>query len=369
MKLLYLAYIRLPTEKAHGIQIMKTCEALTRTGVAVELVVPTRRTAIIEDPFSYYGVATRFPLRRIFTPDLVWAGKIGFIASVLWFSERARFVKGFWSRDTIIYSRDALLLLQYVLLGRKFVYEAHSAPTRASLFVAHRAQALVTISESLKRAYVARGVRAKNVFVAHDACDLDFSHMLSQAQSRKNLNLPSDKKVVLYVGKVDKEKGVDTFAESSEWSQDPLLLVSVGDGELKKTLQQKYARTRFLPQTEYADLPNVLAAADVLVIPNSAQDITFSTYTSPLKLFAYLASGIPVVASDVPAIREVVDESSVWFFKPDDPKSLAESVVRVLSHPEREGKVIRARAVAKSYTWDTRANVIKNALIYASSTH
>lgn len=369
MKLLYLAYIRLPTEKAHGIQIMKTCEALTRAGVDVTLVVPTRRTGITTDPFAYYSIETQFPLIRLFTPDWVHFGRLGFSASLVWFSEQARFVKHFLDKDTILYSRDALLLLQYILLGRTFVYEAHSAPTRVSLFVAHRAQALVTISESLKRAYVARGVRAKNVFVAHDACDLDFSNVLTQLQSRENLNLPSDKKVVLYVGKVDKEKGVDTFAESSEWSQDPLLLVSVGDGELKKTLQQKYARTRFLPQTEYADLPNVLAAADVLVIPNSAQDITFSTYTSPLKLFAYLASGIPVVASDVPAIREVVDESSVWFFKPDDPKSLAESVVRALSDPEREGKVIRARAVAKSYTWDARANVIKNALIYASSTH
>lgn len=49
-----------------------------------------------------------------------------------------------------------------------------------------------------------------------------------------------------------------------------------------------------------------------------------------MKLFEALQSGALVVASDVPAIREVVDEDSVWFFKPDEPKSLAETVALAL---------------------------------------
>ena len=54
MKILYLADIRLPTEKAHGAQIMKTCEALARAGHAVELVVPRRANAMRgADTFAY----------------------------------------------------------------------------------------------------------------------------------------------------------------------------------------------------------------------------------------------------------------------------------------------------------------------------
>src|SRR3989344_48411 len=134
MNLLYLAFIRLPTEKAHGVQIMKTCEALSEAGAEVELVVPGRKTHIAEDPFSYYGVKKNFTLTTLNAPD--WVGKLGsfgFVFSALWFSEAARWRKSFWMAD-VIYSRDALVLFQYILLGRKLVYEAHTKPTVISIF-------------------------------------------------------------------------------------------------------------------------------------------------------------------------------------------------------------------------------------------
>src|SRR3989344_2146866 len=79
MKLIYLANIRLPTEKAHGAQIMKTCEALVELGHDVELVVPDRASIISEDPFVYYGLTTRFPVRRLPVYDTIGEyGKLGF---------------------------------------------------------------------------------------------------------------------------------------------------------------------------------------------------------------------------------------------------------------------------------------------------
>ena len=60
MKILYLAQIRLPTEKAHGIQIMKTCEAFAEQGAEVVLVVPSHRGDIRQDPFEYYRVKRNF---------------------------------------------------------------------------------------------------------------------------------------------------------------------------------------------------------------------------------------------------------------------------------------------------------------------
>ncbi|HRY62339.1 MAG TPA: hypothetical protein P5056_01035 [Candidatus Paceibacterota bacterium] len=62
MKISYLANIRIPTDRAHGIQIMKTCEALSSQGVVVELVVPSRKNSIKEDPFSYYQVKENFKI-------------------------------------------------------------------------------------------------------------------------------------------------------------------------------------------------------------------------------------------------------------------------------------------------------------------
>ena len=79
MKLLYVAPIRLPTEKAHGIQIMETCAALSRAGAEVELVVPDRKTHIQEDAFQYYNIKERFRITRLHAPDTVSYGRVGFL--------------------------------------------------------------------------------------------------------------------------------------------------------------------------------------------------------------------------------------------------------------------------------------------------
>ena len=64
-KIIYVANIRLPTEKAHGVQIMKMCEALARAGAIVELVVPNRHTHIGGDPFTYYEVEENFIITKL----------------------------------------------------------------------------------------------------------------------------------------------------------------------------------------------------------------------------------------------------------------------------------------------------------------
>jgi len=96
-------------------------------------------------------------------------------------------------------------------------------------------------------------------------------------------------------------------------------------------------------------LPRVLTAADVLVLPNSAKDENAAKYTSPLKAFAYLASGKPIVASDVPALHEVLKDNAL-FVEPNSPGKLADA----LRIPLRNDKVESARV----YIWSDRAKAI-----------
>ena len=63
--ILYIANIRLPTEKAHGVQIMEMCSAFSAQGVNVELVVPKRRNTLIEDPFDFYKIKNNFTISRL----------------------------------------------------------------------------------------------------------------------------------------------------------------------------------------------------------------------------------------------------------------------------------------------------------------
>ena len=79
MKIIYIANARIPTEKAHGVQIMKMCQAFAKIGNKVTLVLPRRRNPIIADPFEYYVVSQSFNIIKLPTIDLVFLGKIGFL--------------------------------------------------------------------------------------------------------------------------------------------------------------------------------------------------------------------------------------------------------------------------------------------------
>ena len=71
MKLIYIANARIPTEKAHGIAIARSCEAFARAGVETELIVPRRRTPFQTDLFETYHVERNFLVRFLPTIDLI----------------------------------------------------------------------------------------------------------------------------------------------------------------------------------------------------------------------------------------------------------------------------------------------------------
>lgn len=341
MNILYTAFVRLPTEKAHGAQIVKMCEALSASGADVTLALPGRKTSIEETPFSFYGAEKNFKIKEFKVPDFISLGALGFIISALFFSEEVRWSKAFATAD-IIYSRDALVLLQYILLGKRIVYEAHTKPTFISTFVARRCYKVVAISKGLADAYRVRGVR--NILIARDAVDLKaFAGAYNKEEVRKEFSLPQDKKIALYVGKIDEAKGADVFAAASGHTD--VLCVLIGPGGDK--YKSKYKKVVFLNETPYKDLPRVLSLADVLIIPNSGNDVNSSVYTSPLKAYAYMAARKPIVSSDVPALKEVFAGQDVEFFSAGDSSSCAAAIERALRKDVVSYKVC---------TWKARAS-------------
>ncbi len=361
MKILYLANIRLPTEKAHGLQIIKTCEALAIAGAEVELIVPKRKTPIAEDPFRYYGVHENFTLTKVSCPDLVRFGRIGFTLSSLWFSERAHLRRSFWKAD-VIYSRDAFVLLQYLLLGRKLVYEAHAAPSFISRVLARRAYRTIVISEALKSAYEAVGVRPERLVLAPDAVGTDYFKAQGKQEMRTALQLPPDAKVVVYTGHLYARKGADTLAQAASLVPDALFVFVGGTKPYVEQFRARWGSVstiRVVGHVPPTLVPQYLHAADVVVIPNSGVNADARVFTSPMKLFEYMASGTPIVASDVPAIREIVGDEEACFFSPDDPAALAASIQSVLANPsDAFARVARAKQKAEEYTWDKRAERI-----------
>lgn len=357
MNVYYLASVRLPNEKAHGIQIMKVCEAIAAEVEKLTLVLPGRKVDVHEDPFVYYGVQRSFDLVIKKSPYFFRFGKMGFIFSQILFSLRTLMLI---EKTSVIISQDEWVLLLYVLMGRKCVYEVHNGRTNfAAKFVAKRASLLVANSQGTKEFYRQLGVAEAKILVFPNGVDIaTFDISKTQAEAKATLDLPLDKKIILYTGHLYDWKGADTFAASAKFLPPESLAVFVGGTssdvlEFTKTHGEN-DNVLIVGHKPVKDMPLYLRAADILVIPNNRIGES-EKFTSPMKLFEYLAAKKPIVASDLPSIREILSESSAYFFAPGDPQSLAQTIVHVQSNVE-EAKVraLNAYQDAKKYTWNRK---------------
>ena len=336
-KLFYIANVRLPTEKAHGIQIMKTCEALASQGLDVELVVPKRKTPIQIDPFEYYQVKNNFKITRLWCLDTVRFGWIGYWIESLTFAKRATWYSLF--KKGTFFTRDEFPAFLLKLMGKKVIWEAHMGQKNIFvrfliMFKVH----VIVISNGLKDLYLKLGVLPNRITVIPDGVDIvQFDITMSKEDARKNLDIEGNKKLVIYTGSLHSWKGGGTLEEASKLLSDDI-------------------EVKIISGKPHAEIPIYLKAADLLVLPNSASENASRIYTSPMKLFEYMASGRPIVASDVPSLREILNESNAYFFEPDNSESLAGVIKGILNnYTEATGKAERALEMVQNFSWEERA--------------
>jgi glycosyltransferase involved in cell wall biosynthesis len=107
---------------------------------------------------------------------------------------------------------------------------------------------------------------------------------------------------------------------------------------------------------DHNEIPIYLKAADILVLPNNKGEMISMYYTSPLKLFEYMASKRPIIASKLPSLQEILDEKLCYFFEPGDPKDLAKMIYYIKNnYGETEKKCLNAYEKVKNHTWQKRA--------------
>jgi glycosyltransferase involved in cell wall biosynthesis len=382
VELVYLANARLPTEKAHGLQIVKMCEAFAQAGATVELVVPRRANTPqmrgIGDLWAHYGIATRFTLIRLPCLDWRWLTHVGleslwfrwieytFGLSVLWFLVRQQRRK----RDLVIYTRDEylgpwLVRLQQ-RLGLHVFFEAHNIHVRSWARRFGHVEGLVAITNGLRQEFVEAGLPPERCLVAPDGVDLSrFVDLPDRAQARKRLNLPSDKPIVCYTGHLFRWKGVYTLVESAAQLLEAWFVIVGGMPADVQALRhfaadRHVANVQFVGHVPPTQVPLYQVAADVLVLPNSGREAISAPYASPLKLFEYMAAGRPIVASGLPSILEVLtDGLDALLVEPDDPDALASGIRRILSSAELAVSLgMAAQRKVTDFTWQKRAQEV-----------
>lgn len=368
-RLLYVANVRLPTEKAHGLQIMKSCDAFAEAGRDVVLIVPGRSNPLRDDPFAYYGIEPRFAIRRVPIIDTWRLGHAGFQFIQIQFALLTRILARRLGvrRGDVVYGRDPLTLSLLSAFTPNVFLELHDYSDRLRRFLSKRkrrfAGFVTTNRWKRQRLLEDVGVEERRTFVAPNGVSPeDFDRPFDRAAVRSSLGIASDDACVMYVGRFYGWKGVGTFITAARSLPSNVKAVCVGGSKEEGTRfadADAVERVTFVANVPHGRVADYMRAADVLVLPNSATTQESVYTTSPIKAFEYMASGVPVVASDLPSIREIFDDGTAVFCTPDRPDTLADAIRKVLDLPDR-GRAMAARAKERSraFSWETRARSV-----------
>ena len=379
VKILCFADTRFPIERANGVQTMATCRALAARGHDVTLVTRPDTAPVARDPFAFYGEPAAPTLRflTIPSPAGLRARRARFLLSALGIARR--------QADAIVYTRDlglAALLLRVPLTRRGgLVYESHGVSAvvaeemprllgnpqatasarklsrldRRERRVWRHARAVITVTRGLAADLEARHGNRSGVFVVPDGARMD-APLPPPA--------PGHPPVAGYAGHLYPWKGVDVLVRAVALASGIRGLIIGGHpqeedrGRVERLASDLgvNGRITFAGLLKPGDVRGVLGGASLLVLPNTATAIS-ERYTSPLKLFEYLTTGRPIVASDLPAIREVLTNGeTALLVPPGDAEALAAALARLAGDQALQARLgAAARALAADYSWDARA--------------
>ncbi len=362
-RLTYITTASFPINKASSVQVMQMCAAFAEAGALVKLVAPPNNTGA--DVFAHYGLASTFKLAFAQWPK--WPRPADVFQMQAAFAEHGS--------DWICYARGRDLTAPIVALlrGARAALEVHGLPATARervmlKWIARQARArVITISEPLKEHY--RRKFGIETHLAPDAVDLKrFEPPLTKNDARERLGLDAGPWAV-YVGGLYAGRGLETLFAAAAGLPVKVLIVGGRDEADVAAWREKAAasaaRVRFEGYQAPARIPLYLFAADILAMPygsriftGSGEDIT--AWTSPLKLYEYLAAGRPIVSTDVAAVRGVlVHEVNALLAMPDDVESLRATLARLLSDEALAARLAaNARAQANDHTWVARAKYI-----------
>jgi len=208
---------------------------------------------------------------------------------------------------------------------------------------------------------------AKHISVIPNGTQINKYTNLSDFPWRKELNIQDNEKVILFVGGLKIIKGlrylIEAMSEVIKYYPDTKLVLAGSGPELNNlTLQvEKHNLTKnvlFLGGVNHDKIPGVMSAADIFVLPSLSEGF-------PLVAVEAMASGLPIIATAVGGLPEIVKEGETGFLVPSqDSKQLAQRIIRLIDDNKlRQTMRANAIALAKYYDWDNIALKLEKLLM------
>lgn len=366
LKLHYITSMDYPISFATGIQVKNMAKAFAEIlDTDFLLVLSSDRNHVfpgikIIETHSYKYV--KFRLRSLY--NFLWVLRYTFVTP---------------KQNNIYYFKDFRLALMAIIIKNllhrkdiKIAVECHLLNNnKLEKYVFNNTDYIFCITTHLKKiTSETYPKKIKQIHYSPDAVDATiFSATSPVHEILKRYNLPADKFLIGYIGNfstVGVKKGVDTAIDAMKTLDAKYHLVLVGGIEKDIKHYEEYASQRglknkitFLGRIDHELIPAIMKSMNCLISPMPNNNFN-AYYTSPLKLFEYMASGIPMIYSDLPSIRDILDESTTFFCRPGDSLSLADTIEYINEHPNLSAEKARNafNLVTKKHTWAIRAKNI-----------
>lgn len=353
MKLAYLTTVQIGATSAQSLQIQSMARAFGQAlGSDFLLISPLSK--------HNYDLSLSAAWRKV--PVFGWSRVTRYLPFIL---QSLAPVRKF-SPD-IIFTRDIGVAWLYTRLGYHVTYEMHKPfETKIGEWTFRNILSqiqLIVISQALADFVVSKyAYQICDILVVHDGVFLeDFVGLQKDVYRRKLIqeaDIPADAFVILYPGSIEYGRGLETIEAAAEALKDKkVYFVIIG---LRQTiaLNKKVKNIIFLPKKDHSEILGYLVAADALLLIFTKQLIAWQ-YRSPLKLFEFMASGVPIVASDLGSVREVIHADIAYLFDPEKSASLTHVIEEIQAHSDiAKAKAQQAKKEVEQYTWQKRVQHI-----------
>ncbi len=367
MRIAAITKSRIPSTTANSIQAVKVCDALVKAGHEVRLIAPAEAPAAkwerlsghygVQHPFEILWLPSKRFLRRF---DFVWyaqaaARRLRPDLVYTWLPQSA--AVGCWQGFPVVLEMHADVGGR---LGRWWLRQFWRAGSRRRLLVTTQALR-TTLERSTAMVFPDSAVQ-----IAPNGVDLDrYASLPRPHEARARLHL-RDGLTAGFTGHFYPGRGINLLFELARSMPALNFLWVGGTSEAVEEWRAKLNATRCTNVTltgfvDNSSVPLYQAAADILLMPyghsisaSSGQDI--GEVINPMKMFEYMAAERPIVCSDLPVIREVLDDSRAVFCPAGDVVSWKRTLEDLGQDASRREKLARnARREVEKYTWVARA--------------
>lgn len=378
MSIFYISPSVIPSRSANTVHVISMCRAITDFGHHVDLFIQSENDDWKRYLSKNYDLDTVLLNAVIYKP-LFKRGNEFFIALSALF--KYLYLKKPEKKACKIISRNVFAAFFIgVVLKKKIIYETHIPESgiirknfQRALLKTHHV-ATVVISEALKKILISTyqfEYYADNIHVMHDAA-FDDIKILKQDERVKERNnyfpqLGSEyNDCVGYFGHLYAGRGMEVIEGMAKLNKTVLFLVFGGNEVDVLGYQQQNTLTNLIYMGHVApkEVKKVMSLMDVLLMPYQKsvsvglKFVDTAQWMSPIKMFEYMSTGVPIVSSDLPVLKEVlVDEHNSLLVEPEDIEGWSAAVVSLL---EDKGKASALASTAhkefsESYTWNQRA--------------